>query len=41
MIFIRKIEENDISAIVTAFNETIGCDGNFENYIKRCYKEAV
>ncbi|QSX04657.1 GNAT family N-acetyltransferase [Sedimentibacter sp. zth1] len=41
MIFIRKIEENDISSIVTAYNEPIGCDGNFENYIKRCYKENV
>ncbi len=39
VISIRTIQKNDIIKIVTAFNEPVGCEGRFEKYINRCFKQ--
>lgn len=36
---IQAIQKDDVSKIIIAFNEPLGCDGGFEQYINRCCKE--
>jgi ribosomal protein S18 acetylase RimI-like enzyme len=41
IIQVRTILTGDISKIVVAFNEPLGSNGSFEQYINRCFDENI